>query len=90
MDNLISPPVVLLEAMYDDDLAGITGYWNRRFSYDVLVRIDRGYRLVGLDCHYHYGDVYEYPREICTNCYSYEQLISATPNGPLSLTAGVI
>ncbi|KAG2983949.1 hypothetical protein PC128_g20053 [Phytophthora cactorum] len=66
---LNSLPVDILEAVYD--MAGIADYWKRRFSNDVLTQINHGYRLVGLDCYYHYGEVCECPREICSNCYSY-------------------
>ncbi|ETI33166.1 hypothetical protein F442_19963 [Phytophthora nicotianae P10297] len=87
MNTLSSLSVLILEAVYDGDLAGITEYW-KRFSNDALVHIDRGYRLVGLDCHYHYGEVAEYPREqnSAPTVTCMEQLIAATTKGPLSPT----
>ncbi len=55
------------------DYAGTTEYWKRRFSNDVLIEINKGYRMVGMFCPEHWDNV---PCECekskhCLNCFSY-------------------
>ena len=51
------------------DFAGTREYWMRRFSNDVLVEIDQGWRLVGWGGEDMHGTGEK--AEPCPNCYSY-------------------
>ena len=57
------------------DMAGVSEWWKRRFSNDVVLSIDKGHRFVGWLCDYH-QDQYECECDEehwspCANCYSY-------------------
>lgn len=71
---MLSLPMEITNLIFE--MAGVQDYWKRRFTNDVLVEINKGYRIVGWACPDHWDDDCKCALDTyvpCPNCYTSDQ-----------------